>query len=76
MTQPFSVDVCLGSTCYPKVITLPVRAGGATELFVDCADQSSTTPVTVTVTVDSSNNITELREDNNSTSLPDVSLNF
>lgn len=76
VTQPFYVNVCIGTLCVDKLITLPVDAAGTTELFVDLQNPSSTTVETVTVTVDSRNNIQELREDNNSTSLNDVSLDF
>lgn len=76
VTQPFYVNVCIGTLCVEKQITLPVRAGGSTELFVDFNHPSSTTPETVTVMLDSHNEIQELREDNNSTTLNDVSLNY
>ena len=76
VTNPFYVYVCITALCVEKQITLPVTAGGITEAFVDFDHPSSTTPETVTVAVDSRNDIPELREDNNTTSLSDVSLDF
>jgi hypothetical protein len=76
VTNPFYVYVCITALCVEKQITLPVKAGSATELFVDFDHPSSTTPETVTVAVDSRGEIQELREDNNTTSLNDVSLDF
>jgi subtilase family serine protease len=76
VTRPFYVTSCIGTLCVEKQITLPVDAAGTTEVFVDFNNPSSPTPETVTVTVDSQFQIQELREDNNSTSLNDVSLDF
>ncbi len=76
VTQPFYVYVCITTLCVEKQITLPVRAGSATNVFVDLDHNSSTTPETVAVAVDSRGEIKELNEDNNTTSLSDVSLNF
>ncbi|HVU12891.1 MAG TPA: CARDB domain-containing protein [Phototrophicaceae bacterium] len=76
VTQPFYVYVCITALCVEKQITLPVDAGGATEVFVDLNHNSSTTPETVAVAVDSRGEIRESNENNNTTSLADVSLNF
>jgi subtilase family serine protease len=76
VTTPFYVYVCITTLCVEKQITLPVMAAGATEAFVDFDHPSSTTPETVAVAVDSRGEIRELREDNNTTSLSDVSLDF
>jgi hypothetical protein len=76
VTNPFYVHVCITALCADKQVTQPVRAAGITTPFVDFDHPSSTTPETVTVTVDSHGEIQELREDNNSTTLNDVSLNF
>jgi subtilase family serine protease len=76
VTSPFYVNVCITGLCAEKQITLPVMAAGITTAFVDFDHPSSTTPETVTVIVDSHSEIPELREDNNTTTLNDVSLNF
>jgi hypothetical protein len=76
VTGPFYVNSCIDTLCVEKQITLPVRAGDATQVFVDFNHPSSTSPSTVTAAVDSRGEIQELREDNNATSLGDVSLNF
>jgi subtilase family serine protease len=72
----FYTYVCIDTLCVEKQFSLPVVVGGRTEAFTDFDHPSSTTPSTVTVAVDSRNEIPELREDNNTTSLSDVSLNF
>lgn len=76
VTQPFYVYVCITALCVEKQVTLSVRAGSATNVFVDLNHPSSAVPETVAVAVDSRGEIAELREDNNTTSLADVSLNF
>jgi CARDB len=76
VTSPFYVYACITALCVGKQITLPVMAAGSTEAFVDFDHPSSTTPETVTVAVDSRGEIQELREDNNTTSLSDVDLDF
>ena len=76
VTTPFYVYACITTLCVEKQITLPVRAGDATEVFVDFDHPSSTTPETVTVAIDSRGEIRELREDNNTSTLPDADLNF
>ncbi len=76
VTQPFYVYACITALCVEKQITLPVRAANTTEVFVDFNHPSSKTPETVAVAVDSRGEIRELREDNNTTSLSDVNLNF
>ena len=76
VTQPFYVYVCITALCVEKQVTLAVRAGSATNVFVDLNHPSSTTPETVAVAVDSRGEIRELSEDNNVTSLADVSLSF
>jgi hypothetical protein len=76
VTQPFYIYVCITVLCVEKQATLSVRAGSATNVFADLDHPSSTTPETVAVAVDSRGEIRELSEDNNVTSLSDVSLNF
>ena len=76
VTQPFYVYVCITVLCVEKQVTLPVHAGSATNVFVDLNHPSSNTPETVAVAVDSRGEIREISEDNNITSLSDVSLSF
>ncbi len=76
VTQPFYIYVCITALCVEKQVTLSVRAGSATNVFADLNNPSSTTPETVAIAVDSRGEIQELSEDNNITSLADVSLNF
>ena len=76
VNQPFYVYVCISVLCVEKQVTLHVLAGNATNVFVDLNHPSSTTPETVAVAVDSRGDIRELSEDNNVTSLRDVSLSF
>ncbi len=76
VTQPFYVYVCITALCVEKQVTLAVRAGSATNVFVDLNHPSSTVRETVAVAVDSRGDIREITEDNNVTSLSDVSLSF
>ncbi|MEO8393616.1 MAG: SH3 domain-containing protein [Chloroflexota bacterium] len=76
VTQPFYVYVCITALCVEKQVTLAVRAGSATNVFVDLNHPSSNVAETVAVAVDSRGDIREISEDNNVTSLSDVSLSF
>ena len=70
-TAQFALTSAGGETAMIQVL-----AGNATNVFVDLNHPSSTTPETVAVAVDSRGEIRELSEDNNVTSLSNVSLNF
>lgn len=77
VTQPFTIYVCIISTsCVEKQVTLPVRAGSATEVFADLNSPSTTDLKMITINVDWLANIRESNESNNYTDLSDVSLNF
>jgi hypothetical protein len=76
VTQPFYAYACITTLCVEKQVTVPVAAASLLNVFVDFDHPSSTTPETVTVAVDSRGEIQELREDNNTTSLNDVDLDF
>ncbi len=76
INQLFGVYVCITALCKEQLVNQPIPVGGRINVTVSLPHPASSTPETVAVAVNSRGEILELREDNNTTSLSNVSLSF